>query len=68
MQGQQVEDLVGRITVMERPNLVALLREMNCDFQIDFTDDFLASISLERLRHIVLAASLHCHPHKATCA
>jgi hypothetical protein len=35
------------------------LHRLRCRFQLDFTDDFLESVSLERLRHIALAASLH---------
>lgn len=59
MQGQQVEALISRIASLDRPGLVRFLRGLDVDFAIDFTDEFLDSISLERLRHIVLAASLH---------
>ncbi len=37
---------------------------MDCGFRIDFSDEYLKSMSLERLRHVVLAASLHAH---STC-
>jgi len=59
MQGQQVEALINRISVMDRSSLIGFLRGLHVDFEIDFTDDFLGSVSIERLRHIVLAASLH---------
>jgi hypothetical protein len=64
MQGQQVESLVSEIQTMDRGGLIRLLRNMECDFAVDFTDDFLNSISVERLRHIALAASLHAHSCK----
>ena len=64
MQGQQVEILVSEIQAMDRDGLIHLLRTMQCDFAVDFTDDFLSSISVERLRHIVLAASLHARRNK----
>jgi hypothetical protein len=32
---------------------------MRCPFNLDFTDEFLDSVSVERLRHIVLGACLH---------
>jgi len=46
---------------MNRAGLIRMLRRLDCDFELDFTDEFLADISLPRLRHIVLAASLHAH-------
>jgi hypothetical protein len=64
MQAQQVETLVSGIQTMDRGGLIHLLRNMECDFAVDFTDDFLNSISVDRLRHIALAASLHAHSCK----
>ena len=58
MQGRQVEVLVKRIAEMDRVGLVRFLRGLDVDFTIDFTDDFLDTVSLERLRHITLAAAL----------
>ncbi len=55
----QVEELAGRIAGMDRPELISLLRGMECSFDLDFTDEFLDGISLERLRHIILGAALH---------
>ncbi len=65
MQAQQVEKLVTDIASMDRGMLVKMLRGLDCDFQIDFTDDFLSTLSIERLRHVVLAASLHAHTQVA---
>ena len=61
--GRRVEQLVDRICSMDRDGLVSALRRMRCEFPMDFTDEFLASMSTERLKHIVLAASLHDRAH-----
>lgn len=53
------EQLVNKIVSMDRKDLIDTLRHMQLSFQVDFTDEFLASVSMERLQHIVLAASLH---------
>ena len=54
-----VEKLARRLRDMDRPALVRMLRKLECGFEMDFTDEFVASLSLTRLRHIVLAAYLH---------
>ncbi len=60
---RRAEQLVDRISAMDRAGLIEALRRMRCEFPMDFTDDYLASLSIERLKHIVLAASLHDHAH-----
>ena len=59
MSPQQHEKLAGKIARLDRPGLIRLLRSLRCDFELDFSDDFLNSVNLARLRHIVMAASLH---------
>ena len=44
---------------MDRVSLIRMLRGFHCEFDLDFTEDFLNTTSLSRLRHIVLAASAH---------
>jgi len=44
---------------MDRDQLIGMLRKMECTFRLDFTEEFLHSVNLERLRHIVLSAGLH---------
>ncbi len=61
MSPSQLDRIATRLAGMNRPALMQLLRSLRCDFKIDFTDDYLHSVSLERLRHIVLAAELHAH-------
>lgn len=55
------EDLANHLATMNRKDLIRHLRAMHCKFALDFTDEFLGGISEERLRHIVLGASLHDH-------
>jgi hypothetical protein len=59
MSPQNRSALATRLAAMSRAELVRILRGMHCTFQLDFTDEFLRTVSLERLRHIILAASLH---------
>jgi hypothetical protein len=44
---------------MDREELILLLQGMRCTFPLDFTEEYLQSVSVERLRHIVLAVSVH---------
>ena len=53
------ENSIVRIAVMDRQELIRKLLTMQCGFPIDFSRDFLDSISLEQLRHIVLDATFH---------
>ncbi len=55
----RVEQLVVEISTMNRVDLIGMLKKLNCHFKLDFTDDYLDSLSLERLRHVALAAVLH---------
>lgn len=57
----QLEKLATKLATMNREALKKALQKMHCDFRLDFTDEFLDTISEERLRHIVLAAGLHAH-------
>jgi len=55
------EQWVQQIATMDRDALMRLLDQMDCGFKLDFTEEFLRQMSVERLRHVVLAASLHNH-------
>lgn len=59
MYNKACEELISKIAEMHRDEVTGLLRGLRCDFKLDFSDEFLASVSLERLRHIALAACLH---------
>lgn len=53
-----IEDLIQTVEGMPRAELVELLREVPCPFPIDFTDAYLSSLPIERLRHLVVAVCL----------
>ena len=57
------------IAEMSRDDLVLQFRSYPAPFPIDFTDEFLASHSLDRLRHIFAGLVLHCGiaPRTGTC-
>jgi hypothetical protein len=55
---QQVEELVSMIGAMDRTDLVRHFHAYPTRFPVDFSEDFLRSASIERLRHIFLALCL----------
>ncbi len=61
MTHQETEQFVQEISRMNRRSLIGALRHLHCDFELDFTDEFLNSISLDRLRHIAIAATTRSH-------
>ena len=65
--GRSAELTVENIGKMDRDHLIETLRYLRCGFDLDFTDEYLGSISLERLRHILLAASLHARRQPNGC-
>ena len=59
MSAAQFDMLMASIAGMDREVLIWRLRGLDCRFKIDFTDEYLHTLSLERLRHIVLSAGMH---------
>lgn len=53
------ERVLTTVAEMPRPKLIQFLLEGPMDFPSDFTRDFLEEQTTERLRHLVLAATLH---------
>lgn len=53
------EELARAVAATDRDGLIRMLKRMECTFRLDFTEEFLRSVNLERLRHIVLSAGLH---------
>ncbi|HUT57438.1 MAG TPA: hypothetical protein VNA25_06265 [Phycisphaerae bacterium] len=62
------KDIAASLAGMSRSQLTRTLGQLDCPFTLDFTDEYLKSISLERLRHIVLAAWLHARATSAAGA
>jgi hypothetical protein len=54
----QVEELIGVVAALDREALIAQFRCYRATFPLDFTDAFLSTITVERLRHIFLAICL----------
>ena len=50
---------IARISAMDRETLMRSLRMMRYTFKMDFSREYLASLEISELRHIVLAASSH---------
>jgi hypothetical protein len=60
LQSHQVEELICLVSALDRPALVAHIRNYRASFPVDFTDDFLTTASIERIRHIFVALCMHC--------
>ena len=60
LQSHQVEELISLVCAMDRAALVRQIREYRASFPLDFTPEFLDTVSLDRLRHIFLAVCLQC--------
>jgi hypothetical protein len=54
-----IEALIGRISTMTRAQLTDAVLNFPADFPLDFTQDYLDRLTLERLQHLLLAAHLH---------
>jgi len=51
------------IAALGRNELKRRIRNFRGRFKLDFTEDYLNHISVERLRHILLAALINARPH-----
>ena len=60
LQAQQIEELLCLISSLDRPALVRQIRHYRATFPLDFTEQFLQTTPLDRLRHIFLALCLQC--------
>jgi len=58
LHAQQVEELLCLVARMDRLTIARRLRDMRAAFPIDFTDQFVETTDLDRLRHIFLALCL----------
>ncbi len=59
MPERTADQMASELAQMDRKSLIETLQGMKCTFELDFSDEFLNSVSIERLRHIALGASLH---------
>jgi hypothetical protein len=51
------------IAALGRNELTRRIRNFKGRFKLDFTDDYLDKLSVDRLRHILLAALINARPH-----
>jgi hypothetical protein len=54
----QVEEMICLVAAMDRAALVDQFRSYRATFPLDFTEQFLESAPLDRLRHIFVALCL----------
>jgi len=58
MCARDLDKEAARIASMGRPMLVEAILTIDCGFPVDLTQDALATLSVERLRHLYLALQL----------
>ena len=54
----QVEELITLVEAFDRPTLIAHFQSYRAGFPLDFTDAFLNTEPVDRLRHIFVAVCL----------
>ena len=57
------EQTATLIASLDRNELTRRIRGFRGRFKLDFPEDYLAGLSVDRLRHILLAASINAKPH-----
>jgi len=57
------EQTATSIAALGRNELKRRIRNFRGRFKLDFTEDYLNAMSVERLRHILLAALVNAKPH-----
>ena len=61
--GTYVERQVTSVAALGRDELTRRIRNFRGRFKLDFTEDYLNKISVDRLRHILLAALINAKTH-----
>jgi hypothetical protein len=57
------EQTATSIASLDRSELKRRIRNFKGRFKLDFTEDYLDNLSVDRLRHILLAALINAQPH-----
>ena len=68
MTDEELDKLITSLAAMNRTELKALLESLRTRFPLDFTEEFLAEIPDDKLRHVTLAACLHADDPLTRCA
>jgi len=62
MAAEQLDQRITQAASMGKIGLVQAIRNMQCGFPLDLSDDYLNGLSLERLRHLYLALLMFARP------
>lgn len=54
----QVEELICLVAALDRASLIGQFHAYRATFPLDFSDDFLNALPLDRLRHVFVALCL----------
>ncbi len=57
------EETATSIAVLNRPELNRRIKNFRGRFKLDFNEDYLNGLSVDRLRHILLAAMINAKPY-----
>jgi len=60
---EDFEQTATSITVLGKDELKKRIKNFRGQFRLDFTEDYLNNLSVDRLRHILLAALVNAKPH-----
>ncbi|MFT3786835.1 MAG: hypothetical protein QM770_11820 [Tepidisphaeraceae bacterium] len=60
LRASEIDELMRMIAEMDRDELIDQFRSYPAPFKVDFTDEFLASQSLDKLRHVFAGLCMHC--------
>jgi hypothetical protein len=68
LHSQQVDELMSVVAALDRPALIRQFQNYRASFPVDFTNDFLRTESVDRLRHIFVAMCLQNQTLPDICA
>ncbi len=60
---EDLEQTATSVACLGRGELTRRIRNFKGRFRFDFTEDYLNSLSVDRLRHVLLAALINARPH-----
>ena len=63
--GKHFEQTATSIATLGRDELKKRIRNFKGRFKLDFSEDYLNNISIDRLRHVLLAALINAKPHNS---
>jgi hypothetical protein len=58
LKAEQIEQLIDRVSTLDRDDLKTCFSNYRGNFPVDFTNEFLDRLPVERMRHIFVALCL----------